>query len=168
MRDSKKPLIVSVSGAPYSGVTTALGRVARCLTSQGITTSVVELNTRYEVLRFEDDYVMNRYNAVDVVLFDKHRNTESAAKQRRIKSLWEEDSVVPDLSVLMSCKLKSYKQYIAQRPKSINMTHRHESYIGLSDEHHGTLNHCVVPTDGKLGRLYAAGIIKTLILQELK
>lgn len=152
MRNSK-PLLVNVSGMRYAGVSVACSRVATCLNGMGFNTVIVKTSTARECTDFSDDLVLGKYNGVDVVLLDKHFYTESAARRNLHNQLWSFTDALPDLSVLMS-------------PAESN-NDKHKAYLNLPHSHFGTTNHHVVSTQGKDGRLYAAGNIKRLILKEL-
>ncbi|WP_201555811.1 hypothetical protein [Psychrobacter sp. 72-O-c] len=167
MRDSKKPLMINICGAPRIGVTTACERVQRCLNAQGVITDVLTLERGIDVVNFEDDFVLGNYMHLDVILFDKHRNTESAIKRRLIQPLWFDDGVLPHISVLMSCTLEVYQRHTRNRGSKRQMAAQHEAYLSAGKEHYGTRNHHAVDIDGKNGQLYAAGTIKSLIFKEL-
>ncbi len=162
------PLLINVSGAAHIGVTTACERVQRCLNAQGIITDVLNLARGIDVVNFDDDYVLGNYMHLDVILFDKHRNTDSAIKRRLIQPLWEEEGVTPDISVLLSCTPDNYKRQICNRIDKRKKFEHHGYYLAINRDHYGTRNHHVVNIDGKNGQLYAAGTIKSLILRELK
>lgn len=162
------PLLINVSGAPHIGVTAACGRVQRCLNAQGIITDVITLNRGIDVVNFDDDYLLGNYMHLDVILFDKHRNADSAIKRRLIKPLWDEEGATPDISILLSCSLANYQRQVSQRSDKHNKVGQHETYLSTDKVHYGTRNHHVVDTDGKNGQLYAAGTIKSLILRELR
>ena len=164
----KGPLLVNISGAAHIGVTTACDRVQRCLNAQGIVTDVITLVRGIDVDNFDDDYLLGNYMHLDVILFDKHRNVSSAAKRRLIQPLWDDQGVTPDLSVLLSSSMDTYRRAIANRSDRHKKAALHESYLSIDKNHYGTRNHHVVLTDGKHGQLYASGTIKSLILRELK
>jgi len=168
LKQSKKPLLVSVCGAPHIGVTTACDRLQRCLNSQGIITDVLRLERNIDAMEFDDDYVLGKYAHLDVILFDRHRNVESAVKRRLIKPLWDDESIMPDLSVLLSCSMGNYHTHIKSRLDQRKKATHHESYLCIDRAHYGTRNHHVINTDGTHGRLYGAGTIKSLIMRELK
>ncbi|AAZ18339.1 hypothetical protein Psyc_0476 [Psychrobacter arcticus 273-4] len=161
------PLLINVSGAAHIGVTTACDRVQRCLNAQGILTDVLSLERSIDVVNFDDDYVLGNYMHLDVILFDKHRNTDSAIKRRLIQPLWEEEGITPDISILLTCSLANYQRQVSQRSDKHKKVAQHETYLTTDKVHYGTRNHHVVETDGKNGQLYAAGTIKSLILREL-
>ena len=104
-KQSKKPLMISVCGAPHIGVTTACDRVQRCLNAQGVITDVIALERGIDVVNFDDDFLLGNYMHLDVILFDKHRNADSAVKRRLIQPLWDSEGVVPDMSVLLSSRV---------------------------------------------------------------
>lgn len=164
----KGPLLINVSGAPHIGVTTACERVQRCLNAQGIITDVIVLERGIDVVNFDDDYLLGNYGHLDVILFDKHRNADSAVKRRMIQPLWDTERVVPDISVLLSCSPDNYKCQIRNRIDKRKKFEHHGYYLAIDREHYGTRNHHVVNIDGKNGQLYAAGTIKSLILRELR
>lgn len=168
LKQSKKPLLVSVCGAPHIGVTAACDRLQRCLNAQGIVTDVLKLDRNVDVMNFDDDFTLGNYMHLDVILFDKHRSVESAVKRRLIRPLWDDESVMPDLSVLLSCTQDNYQRQIRSRLEQRKKMTQHESYLCIDRTHYGTRNHRVVNTDGKHGLLYAAGTIKSLIMRELK
>lgn len=168
LKQSKKPLLVSVCGAPHIGVTAACDRLQRCLNAQGIITDVLKLDRNVDVMNFDDDFLLGNYMHLDVILFDKHRSVESAVKRRLIQTLWDDESVMPDLSVLLSCTQDNYQRQIRSRVDQRKKLTQHESYLCIDRVHYGTRNHHVVNTDGKHGQLYAAGTIKSLIMRELK
>lgn len=154
----RKPLLVNINGMRGVGVTVACDRVARCLNGMGINTVVVSLNTGRECVIFADNIVMGKYAGVDVVLFDKHFYTESAARRQLRDALWRFDvdaDALPHLSLLLSPK-HSKKD-------------RHKHYLTMMPAHFGTDNHHVITVDDNShAKLYAAGTIKQLILRELK
>ena len=164
----KGPLLINISGAPHIGVTTACERVQRCLNAQGIITDVIVLERGIDVVNFDDDYLLGNYGHLDVILFDKHRHAEAAIKRRLIQSLWDEEGVTPDISILLSCSLGNYQRQIRNRNNKRQKMAQHEAYLSTDKVHYGTRNHHVVNIDGKNGQLYAAGTIKSLILRELK
>ena len=164
----KGPLLINISGAPHIGVTTACERVQRCLNAQGIITDVIVLERGIDVVNFDDDYLLGNYSHLDVILFDKHRNADSAVKRRMIQPLWDTERVVPDISVLLSCTPDNYKCQIRNRIDKRKKFEHHGYYLAIDREHYGTRNHHVVNIDGKNGQLYAAGTIKSLILRELR
>lgn len=152
MRNSK-PLLVNVSGMRHVGVTGACQRVARCLNGMGFNTVVVKTSTGRDCTDFSDDLVLGKYNGCDVVLFDKHFYTESAARRNLHTQLWSFTDALPDISILMS--------------PSESDNDKHKAYLKLPHSHYGTNNHHVVSTQGRNGKLYAAGNIKKLILGEM-
>ena len=152
MRNSK-PLLVNVSGMRYAGVTCACQRVARCLNGMGFNTVIVKTSTARDCTDFSDDLVLGKYNGHDVVLFDKHFYTESAARRNLHTHIWKFTDALPDISVLMS--------------PSSSANDRHQVYLKLPHSHYGTSNHHIVSTKGHDGQLYAAGNIKKLILREM-
>lgn len=165
---SKKPLIVSIVGAPHIGVTTACGRVQRCLNAQGVAAEVLTLDRNVDVMDFEDDYLLGNYMHLDVILFDKHRCVESAVKRRLRQTLWDDESVMPDLSVLLSSSMSWYQQALRDHSDRRKKATQHEAYLCIDRAHYGTRNHHMISLDGRDGQLYAAGTIKSLILRELK
>lgn len=164
----KKPLMISVCGAPHIGVTTACDRVQRCLNAQGIITDVIALERGIDVINFDDDYLLGKYMHLDVILFDKHRNADSAVKRRLIQPLWDSEGVVPDMSVLLSSSIDGYNKAIRNRTDKHKKAVHHEAYLSIERVHYGTKNHHVVEVDGKNGQLYAAGTLKSLIMRELR
>ena len=162
------PLLINVSGAAHIGVTTACERVQRCLNAQGIITDVITLDRGIDVVNFDDDYLLGNYMHLDVILFDKHRNADSAIKRRLIQPIWDEEGVTPDISILLSCSLGNYQRQICNRSDKHKKVGQQETYLTTDKVHYGTRNHHVVNTDGKNGHLYAAGTIKSMILRELK
>lgn len=164
----KGPLLINVIGAAHIGVTTACDRVRRCLNAQGIITDVLSLERSIDVVNFDDDYLLGNYGHLDVILFDKHRHAEAAIKRRLIQSLWDEEGVIPDISILLSCAVGNYQRQIRTRSDKRKKVAQHEAYLSIDKVHYGTRNHHVVNIDGKNGQLYAAGTIKSLILRELK
>lgn len=165
--NQKQPLLVAINGAPHIGVTTACDRVARCLNEQGIITDVLTVERGVDAVNFKDDYLLDKYKHLGVILFDKHRNTESAVKRRLIQPLWFDDRVKPSISVLLSCHGDVYKRFIRHNEAKLNALAQHEAYLSCNKEHYGTSNHFVIDIDGKHGQLYAAGTIKSLIMREL-
>lgn len=164
----KNPLLINVSGAPHIGVTAACDRVQRCLNAQGIITDVITLERGIDVNNFDDDYLLGNYSHLDVILFDKHRNADSAVKRRLIHPLWDTEGVTPDISVLLNCSLENYQRRISNRSDKRKKAEHHGFYLEIDKEHYGTSNHHVINTDGKNGLLYAAGTIKGFILRELQ
>mgnify|MGYP003642801021 CR=1 FL=1 len=167
-KQSKKPLMISVCGAPHIGVTTACDRVQRCLNAQGVITDVIALERGIDVVNFDDDFLLGNYMHLDVILFDKHRNADSAVKRRLIQPLWDSEGVVPDMSVLLSSSIDGYNKAIRNRTDKRKKAAHHEAYLSIERSHYGTKNHHVVEVDGKDGQLYAAGTLKSLILRELR
>ena len=164
----KGPLLINISCAPHIGVTTACERVQRCLNAQGIITDVIVLERGIDVVNFDDDYLLGNYGHLDVILFDKHRHAEAAIKRRLIQSLWDEEGVTPDISILLSCSVGNYERQIRTRSDKRKKMDQLEADLSTDKVHYCTRNHHVVDTDGKNGQLYAAGTIKSLILRELK
>lgn len=167
-KERKGPLLINVSGAAHIGVTTACDRVQRCLNAQGILADVIKLERGIDVVNFDDDYLLGNYSHLDVILFDKHRNADSAVKRRLTHTLWDTEGVIPDISVLLSCTPDNYGRQIRNRSDKRKKSEHHGYYLAIDREHYGTRNHHVVNIDGKNGQLYAAGTIKSLILRELK
>lgn len=168
LKQSIKPLIVSVCGAPHIGVTAACDRLQRCLNAMGIITDVLVLSSNRDTMIFDDDYMLGNYMHLDVILFDKHRSVDSAVKRRLIQPLWDDESVMPHLSVLLSSGIDSYQKVIRNRTDARIKAAHHEAYLSIEKKHYGTKNHHVVTVDGPHGQLYAAGTIKSLIMRELK
>ncbi len=168
MVKSRTPLLVNINGAPHIGVSTACHRVASCLNAQGIITNIIALERGIDAINFEDDYLIDMFSHVDVIIFDKHRSTESAIKRRLNQPLWFDDSVKPNLSVLLSCHADVYKRFIWNSECKRKALAQHENYLTCPKEHYGTSNHHVIDIEGKHGHLYAAGTIKSLILRELR
>ena len=167
---SKKPLLVNIVGATNSGVSTACHRVAVALNQQGIKTVIIQLKNRRETIRFEDDYILDKYKHVDVVLFDKHYRSLSAARRRLHEPLWDDDSVKMYISVLLTCKMQTYeRRYLltCSKDKPRWFEQNFEIWNTMSKKHFGSQHHIDIDTDGVHGLLYAAGNIKKLILQEL-
>lgn len=167
---SKKPLLVNINGAAHIGVTTACHRIAMCLNAQAIITEVIEVPRGINAVEFEDDYILDKYKHLDVILLDRHHYTSSAIKRRLQQPLWvwQEDSVMPDISVLLSCHSNVYKRFIKSNEDKRTALAHHDAYLSCVKTHYGTSNHHVLDIDGKHGHLYAAGTIKSLILRELK
>lgn len=164
---NKRPLLVNIVGVAFSGTTTACGRIERFLNSHGIKTVVSAPKSASDVLRFEDNLVMGKYTNTDVVLFDKHWNVASAARQRLRNPLWHDESVLPDISCLMHCDIDTYHKRYPKRLKPESLDANLNTFLLMSDGHFGTANHHVLDTQGNHGRVFAAGKIKNLILKEL-
>ena len=164
------PLLVNINGASHIGVTTACHRVAMCLNAQAIMTDVINVPRGINAVEFEDDYILDKYKHLDVILLDRHHYTASAIKRRLHHPLWvwQEDSVMPSLSVLLSCHSNVYKRFIRSNEDERTALGHHEAYLSCVKSHYGTSNHHVLDVDGKHGHLYAAGAIKSLILRELR
>lgn len=169
-KQSKKPLLVNINGAAHIGVTTACQRVAMCLNAQAIATDVITVSRGIDAVEFEDDYILDKYKHLDVILLDRHHYTASAIKRRLQQPLWvwQEDSVKPSLSVLLSCHTTVYKRFIKSNEEPRTALGHHDAYLSCVKSHYGTSNHHVLDIDGKHGHLYAAGTIKSLIMRELK
>lgn len=150
----RKPLLVNISGMRYAGVTCACGRIERCLNAMGIRTEVVSLDSKRAVGAFELELLLKGYDGIDVILFDKHFYTETAARRGLNAALWIDSDGMPDISVLMSP---------AESPNE-----RHKIYLQMPQAHYGTANHHVISTKGVNGKLFAAGNIKALIIKELR
>lgn len=150
----RKPLLVNIAGMRYAGVTAACVRVMRCLNAMGIRTEISNLVSKNDVAAFELSLSLNAYDGVDVILFDKHFYTETAARRGLKTDLWIDRDAMPNISVLMSP---------AESPKE-----RHKIYLQMPQAHYGTANHHVISTKGVNGKLFAAGNIKALILKELR
>lgn len=162
--DDKKPLLVNVVGAKGIGVSVAIDRIQRYLNTHEIDTAVANLKCSSDVLRFEDSYVIGKYHSRQVVLFDKHFNVASAARQRLRTPLWHDESIKPDLSVLLhNTTPKRIKGWMNSRQSKSEL----DAYLLMSPAHWGTDNHHVVSIIGEHGRLFAAGKVLDLILREL-
>lgn len=170
LEQSKKPLLVNINGAAHIGVTTACHRVARCLNAQAIATDVITVSRGIDAANFEDDYILDKYKHLEVILLDRHHYTASAIKRRLQQPLWmwQEDNVTPNISVLLSCHNDVYKRFIKSNEDKRTALGHHEAHLSCNKEHYGTYNHYMLDVDGKHGRLYAAGTIKSLIMRELK
>ena len=166
----KHPLLVNINGAAHIGVTTACQRVAMCLNAQAISTEVINVRRGIEAVEFKDDYILDKYKHLDVILLDRHHYTASAIKRRLHQPLWvcQEESVMPSLSVLLSCHGTVYKRFIKSNEDKRTALGHHDAYLSCRREHYGTPNHHVIDIDGKHGQLYAAGTIRSLILRELQ
>lgn len=149
-----KPLLVNVSGMRRVGVTSACDRVARSLNAMGFETIVVSLDSAREVMAFDDEIVLNGAGGVDIVIFDKHFYTETAARRGLKTAIWNDDDPTPDLSILMT--------------PNHSPNDRHKDYLKLAQAHYGTDNHFVINTSTHDGKLYAAGNIRALILREIR
>ena len=168
-RKKTLPLIVNINGAAHIGVTTACHRVARCLNAQGVSTDVIEVPRGIDAVEFEDDYILDKYKHLDVILLDRHHYTASAIKRRLNQPLWDwqADNVMPGLSVLLSCHSTVYKRFIRSNEDKNTALGHHEAHLSCIKEHYGTTNHHVIDIEGNYGHLYAAGTIKSLIMREL-
>lgn len=151
---NKKPLLVNISGSRYVGVTCACGRIERCLNAMGIRTEVISLDSKRAVGAFKLELLLKGYDGIDVILFDKHFYTETAARRGLNVALWVDEYGMPDISVLMS--------------PATSINDHHKTYLTMSAAHYGTSNHHVISTTGTDGALFAAGNIKALILKELR
>lgn len=171
LEQSKKPLLVNINGAAHIGVTTVCDRLQRCLNAQGIITEVIEVSRGINAVEFDDAYIHDKYHHLDVILLDRHHYTASAIKRRLQQPLWvwsAEDSVTPDISILLSCHSNVYKRFIKSNEDERTALAHHDAYLSCLKTHYGTSNHHVLDIAAKHGHLYAAGTIKSLIMQELK
>ena len=144
------------------------------LTSFYILLAKNQLQKAFEIILLEWEtsllIQLDKYKHLDVILLDRHHYTASAIKRRLQQPLWafQEDSVMPGLSVLLSCHGTVYKRFIRSNEEPRTALGHHDAYLSCIKEHYGTPNHHVLDIDGKHGHLYAAGTIKSLILRELK
>jgi len=172
MRDSKKPLLVSINGAPEIGVTSAIGRVRRCLEGRGLTVEVETIAAPRWWAHLEVDIMNGNYSDVDVILIDRHPYTVTAARRGLHQALFTE-SVKVDISILLTSAVETHRSRVQYRlnneiwAKYASPRQVIGRYLELGLEHYGTVNHHAVCTDGANGRLYAAGKIRSLIDREL-
>ena len=110
------PFIISISGAEKIGVSVACQRLYHALRHTH-TVKIVDMKTRNNVMAFEDDLLTDEYKDFDVLIIDKHPYISSALHRNLRSSLFDDDSVKPDISFVMVCRFDTYKQ---RRP-----IHRH-------------------------------------------
>ena len=160
------PLIVSVSGINQIGVTVACERIYHALRHTH-SVKVVNMSTRNNAMKFEDDYLIGAYHDFDVLLVDKHPYIASALNRNLRNTLFTDDSVKPDLSFVMTCRFDTYKQ----RGGSIKNGSVHrmlDNYATSKPAFFGTDNHHRIACDGNDGRLAAAGDMIAIIRKQLK
>lgn len=159
------PLIVSVSGINQIGVTVACARLYHALRHTH-SVNVVNMSTRNNAMKFEDDYIIGAYHDFDVLLVDKHPYIASALNRNLRNTLFTDDSVKPDLSFVMTCRLDTYKQRVGSISKT---TFRLlDNYTCSKPDFFGTDNHHRIACDGNDGRLAAAGDMLAIIRKQLK
>lgn len=160
------PFIVSISGADKIGVTVACERIYHALRHTH-KVAVASINTRNNIMTFEERFTGGAYNDFDVLLVDKHPYIASALNRNLRNTLFTDDSVKPDLSFVMTCRFDTYKQ----RGGSIKNGSVHrmlDNYATSKPDFFGTDNHHRIACDGNDGRLAAAGDMLSIIRKQLK
>ena len=149
------PFIISISGAEKIGVSVACQRLYHALRHTH-TVKIVDMKTRNNVMAFEDDVLTDEYKDFDVLIIDKHPYISSALHRNLRSSLFDDDSVKPDISFVMVCRFDTYKQRRPQAKVSYNLL---DSYATSAPKYFGTDNHHRIACDGADGQLACAGKI---------
>lgn len=149
------PFVISISGAEKIGVSVACQRLYHALRHTH-TVKIVDMKTRNNVIAFEDDLLTNGYKDFDVLIIDKHPYISSALHRNLRSSLFDDDSVKPDISFVMVCRFDTYKQRRPQAKVSYNLL---DSYATSAPKYFGTDNHHRIACDGADGQLACAGKI---------
>lgn len=157
------PFIISISGAEKIGVSVACQRLYHALRHTH-TVKIVDMKTRNNVMAFEDDLLTDEYKDFDVLIIDKHPYISSALHRNLRSSLFDDDSVKPDISFVMVCRFDTYKQRRPQAKVSYNLL---DSYATSAPKYFGTDNHHRIACDGADGQLACAGKIITKVRKEL-
>ena len=157
------PFVISISGAEKIGVSVACQRLYHALRHTH-TVKIVEMKTRNNVMAFEDDLLTNEYKDFDVLIIDKHPYISSALHRNLRSSLFDDDSVKPDISFVMVCRFDTYKQRRPQAKVSYNLL---DSYATSAPKYFGTDNHHRIACDGADGQLACAGKIIANVRKEL-
>ncbi|HCN14591.1 MAG TPA: hypothetical protein DIS69_00790 [Moraxellaceae bacterium] len=157
------PFIISISGAEKIGVSVACQRLYHALRHTH-TVKIVEMKTRNNVMAFEDDLLTDEHKDFDVLIIDKHPYISSALHRNLRSSLFDDDSVKPDISFVMVCRFDTYKQRRPQAKVSYNLL---DSYATSAPKYFGTDNHHRIACDGADGQLACAGKIIAKVRKEL-
>lgn len=131
------PFVISISGAEKIGVSVACQRLYHALRHTH-TVKIVDMKTRNNVMAFEDDLLTDEYKDFDVLIIDKHPYISSALHRNLRSSLFDDDSVKPDISFVMVCRFDTYKQRRPQAKVSYNLL---DSYATSAPKYFGTDNH---------------------------
>ena len=160
-----RPFIISVTGANGIGVSTACERLYHALRHK-YAVNIINMKTRNNVMRFEDDMLSNAYSNFDVLIIDSHPYVSSALNRNLRQSLFDSESVKPNISFVMTCRFDTYKDRIG---KTTNTTYRLlDNYATSKSDFFGTPNHYRIACDGNDGQLMAAGKMLSLVKRELK
>lgn len=157
------PFVISISGAEKIGVSVACQRLYHALRHTHMV-KIVEMKTRNNVMAFEDDLLTDEYKDFDVLIIDKHPYISSALHRNLRSSLFDDDSVKPDISFVMVCRFDTYKQ---RRPQAKVSYHLLDSYATSAPKYFGTDNHHRIACDGADGQLTCAGKIIAKVRKEL-
>ena len=157
------PFVISISGAEKIGVSVACQRLYHALRHTH-TVKIVDMKTRNNVMAFEDDLLTDEYKDFDVLIIDKHPYISSALHRNLRSSLFDDDSVKPDISFVMVCRFDTYKQRRPQANVSYNLL---DSYATSAPKYFGTDNHHRIACDGADGQLACAGKIIAKVRKEL-
>jgi len=157
------PFVISISGAEKIGVSVACQRLYHALRHTH-TVKIVDMKTRNNVMAFEDDLLTDEYKDFDVLIIDKHPYISSALHRNLRSSLFDDDSVKPDISFVMVCRFDTYKQRRPQAKVSYNLL---DSYAASAPKYFGTDNHHRIACDGADGQLACAGKIIAKVRKEL-
>jgi hypothetical protein len=157
------PFVISISGAEKIGVSVACQRLYHALRHTH-TVKIVDMKTRNNVMAFEDDLLTDEYKDFDVLIIDKHPYISSALHRNLRSSLFDDDSVKPDISFVMVCRFDTYKLRRPQAKVSYNLL---DSYATSAPKYFGTDNHHRIACDGADGQLACAGKIIAKVRKEL-
>ena len=157
------PFIISISGAEKIGVSVTCQRLYHALRHTH-TVKIVDMKTRNNVMAFEDDLLTDEYKDFDVLIIDKHPYVSSALHRNLRSSLFDGDSVKPDISFVMVCRFDTYKLRRPQAKVSYNLL---DSYATSAPKYFGTDNHHRIACDGADGQLACAGKIIAKVRKEL-
>ena len=157
------PFVISISGAEKIGVSVACQRLYHALRHTHMV-KIVEMKTRNNVMAFEDDLLTDEYKDFDVLIIDKHPYISSALHRNLRSSLFDDDSVKPDISFVMVCRFDTYKLRRPQAKVSYNLL---DSYATSAPKYFGTDNHHRIACDGADGQLACAGKIIAKVRKEL-
>lgn len=157
------PFVISISGAEKIGVSVACQRLYHALRHTH-TVKIVDMKTRNNVMAFEDDLLTDEYKDFDVLIIDKHPYISSALHRNLRSSLFDDDSVKPDISFVMICRFDTYKLRRPQAKVSYNLL---DSYATSAPKYFGTDNHHRIACDGADGQLACAGKIIAKVRKEL-
>lgn len=157
------PFVISISGAEKIGVSVACQRLYHALRHTHMV-KIIEMKTRNNVMAFEDDLLTDEYKDFDVLIIDKHPYISSALHRNLRSSLFDDDSVKPDISFVMVCRFDTYKLRRPQAKVSYNLL---DSYATSAPKYFGTDNHHRIACDGADGQLACAGKIIAKVRKEL-